>query len=528
MTGMTTGMFRLTGALTLALAATMPLKPAAAQEAVIVLGSAEAGVPNYDPIRGAILNTGAGLIYDRLVEQDADQSFHPHLATSWESSPDGMTWTFKLRQGVKFTDGEPFNAQTILWWIPKYKGTENEFMIDAIDRVEAVDDYTVRFVMKRPEPNLIFNLSNAFMGIPSPKAYDAAGDSYGVTEAVGTGPYKLESFTVGQETILVRNDDYAWGSDLSENQGPPYLERLVLREIPDQSTAFLELKTGGVDMLLDVPTDYLSQLKSQPDIDFRLQPGFGTTFMAINTQLAPFTDIHVRQATALAIDQSAVLKTIYSGVGLEAHQFLIASLPESKIDPQYEIRFDSAKANRILDDAGWVRGDDGIRVKDGKKLSVQMWTRAETEFKRIAELVQAQLKGIGMDAQITVFDTSTIRDQYKRGEHQLVIATYGWNNADILDWCFSGKRLYYPNVSMWNDPKSEELNEVAMHQSRTPAEREANFRKYHEYLLSQFVFAPIYEPSQNMAFNKIRLQVPAVIRGPQMLEQTFVDIKPAE
>ena len=253
MTGLTTGGVRLAGVLGLALAAMLPLRPAAAQEAVIVLGSAEAGVPNYDPIRGAILNTGTSLIYDRLVEQDADQSFHPHLATSWDSSPDGMAWTFKLRQGVKFTDGEPFNAQTIVWWIPKYKGTENEFMVDAIDRVEAVDDYTVRFVMKRPEPNLIYNLASAFMSIPSPKAFDAAGDSYGVTEAVGTGPYKLESFTVGQETVLVRNDDYAWGSDLSENQGPPHIARLTLREIPDQSTAFLELKTGGVDMLLFYP-----------------------------------------------------------------------------------------------------------------------------------------------------------------------------------------------------------------------------------------------------------------------------------
>lgn len=528
MTGLTTGGVRLAGVLGLALAAMLPLRPAAAQEAVIVLGSAEAGVPNYDPIRGAILNTGTSLIYDRLVEQDADQSFHPHLATSWDSSPDGMSWTFKLRQGVKFTDGEPFNAQTIVWWIPKYKGTENEFMVDAIDRVEAVDDYTVRFVMKRPEPNLIYNLASAFMSIPSPKAFDAAGDSYGVTEAVGTGPYKLESFTVGQETVLVRNDDYAWASDLSENQGPPHIERLTLREIPDQSTAFLELKTGGVDMLLDLPTDYLSQLKSEPDIDFRSQPGFGVTYMPINTQAEPFTDIRVRQATALAIDQAAILKTVYNGIGIEAHQFLIASLPESKVDPKAEIHYDAARANQILDEAGWVRGDDGIRVKDGKKLSVKLWTRSETEFKRIAEIVQAQLKAIGMDAAITVFDTSTIRDQYKKGEHQLVISTYGWNNADILDWFFSGKRLFYPNVSMWNDPKSEELNEVAMHRSHTGAEREANFRKYHEYLLSQFVSAPIYEPAQNMAFNKTRLQVPAVIRGPQLSQQTIVDLKVVE
>src|SRR3546814_642967 len=158
------------------------------------------------------------MIYDRLVEQDADQTFHPHLAESWESSPDGMSWTFKLRQGVTFHDGEPFNAETIAWWIPQYIGTENEFMVAAIDKVEVVDDHTVRLVMNRPEPNLLYSFSSVFMGIPSPKAYAELGDDFGVTGAIGTGPFKLESFTVGQETVLVRNEDYAWGSELSQNR----------------------------------------------------------------------------------------------------------------------------------------------------------------------------------------------------------------------------------------------------------------------------------------------------------------------
>lgn len=501
-----------------------PAHALAETEAVIVIGRQESGAASYDPIRAVTLNMAAGLIYDRLVEQAADQSYHPHLASSWEVSPDGMSWTFELRKDVTFTDGEPFNAQTIAWWIPKFKGTENEYMVDAIESVEVVADHTVRFVLKRPEPNLIFNLAMTNMGVPSPKAYEAGGQDYGVTEAVGTGPYKLESFVVGQETVLVANEDYSWGSALTENKSAPYIKRLTAREIPDASTAFLELKTGGVDMLLDVPTDFLPQLKDEADIDLRELPGYGVTLVTINTQAAPFTDIRVRQATALAIDQASILKSVYGGVGKEAHQFLVAALGEANVDPALQIRHDPAKAASLLDEAGWARGADGVRVKDGKPLKVKLWARADTEYKRTAEIIQAQLKAVGVKAEITVFDAGTYRSQFLKPERELVLAPYSWTNADILDWFFSAKRLDSWNLSMWNDPKSEELRELAMYGSKSWDERVDNFRNFHGQLLANFVGVPVHEPAQTMVFNKTRLSVPQPFRAPYSL----VDVKPAD
>lgn len=501
---------------------------AEAQEAVFVMGSNEVGAPTYDPLKASILNVATTLIYDRLVEQDADQSFHPHLAESWESSADGMSWTFKLRQGVTFHDGEPFNAETIVWWVAQFAGTDNEFMVAAIDKVEVVDEHTVRLVMNRPEPNLLYNLSSVFMGIPSPKAYAALGGDFGVTDAVGTGPFKLESFTVGQETVLVRNEDYTWGSELSQNKGAPHIERLILREISEQSTAFLELKTGGVDLLLGVATDFLPQLGQETGIAVLTAPGLDVMYMPINATKEPFTDLRVRQAAALAVNQKEILDSIYSGVGLEAHNFLISALPESQVDPSFNISYDPERAKQILDEAGWAVGADGVREKDGRRLQVALWTQGDTEFKRVTEAVQAQLKTIGMQADIAVFDSSTIRDQYKKNEHQLAVRSYNWNNADILDWFFSGQRLGYPNVSMWNDPKSEELNKVAMEQSRTPEERIENFKAYHEYLLSQFVFAPIYQPVQSLAYNQARLKLPETVRGSQFQAQSIVDVEVLE
>jgi peptide/nickel transport system substrate-binding protein len=499
-----------------------------AQEATIAFATTELGVTSYNPVTATLLNTANSLIYDRLVEQDADQSYKPHLATSWEESPDGMAWTFNLRAGVMFQDGTPFNAQSIADWIPDYRGTSNEYLIDAIESVEVIDDLTVKFVMKRPESNLLYNLASTYMGVPSAAAFDRLGENYGVSEAVGTGPFKLDEFSIGLETVLVRNDDYAWASELSENQGPAYLEKITFREIPDQSTAFLELKTGGVDVLLGVPTDFLEILAQEPNITAIQMPGLGIKYMPINVTAPPFDDILVRQATVLAVDQESILNSVYKGVGSVANNFLISTLPAADVDPSLNVSYDPVRANELLDQAGWVMGDDGIRTKDGAPLSVTLYTQNTTDFKRLSQVVQAQLKEIGMDAVITVFDGSTIRDEYKRNAHQLAVREYDWNNSDILDWFFSGERLGYPNVSMWKDEKGQELNDVAMEQSATSEQRIANFKAYHEYILSQYLFAPIYQPTINIAYNSDAVVLPEVIRGIRFRSQTALDMKVAE
>lgn len=515
-------------ALTLACGSVMPASALMAGEAVFVMPASEAGAPALDPIRGTLVTLAHALVYDRLVVQGADQGFYPHLATSWETSPDGMTWTFHLKEGVKFHDGEPFNAETIAWWIPKFAGTENEYLVGAIDKVEVVDDLTVRFLMKHPDANLLYNMSSGFMGVPSPKAYDAEGTNYGVTVAVGTGPYKLESFTTGVESVLVRNDDYTWGSAASQNKGPAKIDRLTLREIADSSTSFLELKTGGVDVVIDVPSDILPQYATLENATVQSQSGFGIFYMPINTTVEPFTDLRVRKATALAVNQQEILDKLFGGQGLAAHNFLIASLPESKVDPKFDISYDPEQAKTLLEEAGWKAATDGSRSKDGKPLNVTLWTQSDTEFKRLTEVIQAQLKAVGINAEITVFDTSSIRAEYKKGTQQLAVRSYGWNNADILDWFFSGERLGYPNVSMWNDPKADELRVKALTGSKTPEERIANFVAYHEYVLSQYPFAPIYEPVQTLAFNKDRVTVPGKIDGPQFSAQTVLDIEVKE
>tara|TARA_R110000764_G_scaffold37282_2_gene83109 strand:- start:478 stop:2046 length:1569 start_codon:yes stop_codon:yes gene_type:complete len=497
-----------------------------AQEATIVLPSNTVGLTSYNPVTAILTNAASFLIFDRLVEVDAARSYHPHLAESWEEAEDGMSWVFHLKQGVTFHNGVPFNAQTIADWLPLYDGTDNAYYTAAIDSIQVVDEYTVKFVMKHPEPNLLYNL--AIMGVPEPKSFVAMGENFGVTETIGTGPYKLESFDIGQQTVLVRNDDYTWGSPVAKNTGPAKFEHLTFREIAEASTAFLELKTGGVDMLLSVPADFVPEVEKQSDLKLVSVPGRELVYMVMNVVKEPFTDIKVREAAALAINQQEILDNIYGGIGQVADTFLISALPEAKVADEYRISFNPDKANALLDEAGWTMGADGVRMKDGQPLEVSLWTQSDSVFRRLSEVVQAQLKAVGISAEIATFDSAMIRDQYKSGEQQVAVRSYVWDNADIVDWFFGGDRLGYPNISMFNDPKAEELRAAAMTGSKSSDERIANFTAYHEYVLSQFPFAPIYQPVVSVGYNTSRISMPEVFDAPGIGSTVLMDMAPVE
>jgi peptide/nickel transport system substrate-binding protein len=256
-----------------------------------------------------------------------------------------------------------------------------------------------------------------------------------------------------------------------------------------------------------------------------LLPGTEVFYMPINTSVEPFTDIRVREAVALAVNQKEIMSSLFGGIGAEAHNFLISSLQESKVNPKFNISYNPERARKLLDEAGWTLSG-GARAKAGVPLTVKLWTQNGTEFKRVTEVIQAQLKAVGVNAEITVQDAASINAMYKKKtDHQLAVRSYDYVNADILDWFFSGTRLGYPNVSIWNDPKAEELNAKAMKASRTWDERVSNFKAYHEYVLSQFVFAPIYQPSQSFAYSQTRLKVPDTIRGIKMATQSIMDIE---
>lgn len=500
--------------------------PSRAETSVTIgLGLGSQGAESYNPILATRIADPIYLVYDTLVVVDKDFNYHPHLAKSWETSADGLTWTFKLRDDVKFHDGTKFDANVIKWWVPKFAGGENAYMVEAIDSVEVVDDYSFKFHMKHPDPNLLFNLSFGYMGIPSPTAYEKLGDKYGITGAVGTGPYMLKEFVPGQQVTLTKNPDFNWPDPLTKHKGPASIDQLVFRDIPDISTTFLELQTGGIDVWTATAVDFLSRLKAQPNITLIDKASTGMLYLPINVTKKPFDDIRVREAVARAINQKEIRETIFFGTGREADTFLGAALTESKVDPRYLIKYDPERAKKLLDEAGWMMGPGEVRVKDGQELRPTLWVQSDTTLRRVAEMIQAELAAVGIKAELSTFDGTALRDMFKTGKHELAVREYGWSNADVLDYFFSGKRLGFPNISMWNDSKAEALNAKAMTGAKSWDERVKSFTEYHEYILSQFVFAPIHEPAEIIAYNNSKVRLPAAIPAPMLGASTFLDME---
>ena len=495
------------------------------KELVYVVDPAAKGVSILDPIRIKWGTTAINLIYEGLVKMSVDGKYYPCLASSWEMSEDAMTWTFKLKEGVKFHDGSEFNADVVKWFIKEMKEkSPHEQMVQLIDSVTITDAYTVNFHMKSPDPNLLFNLSSTFMDIPSKNAIEEYGDDFGIKNAVGTGPFMLDEWIMDDRIILKKNPNYNWGTELSENKGPAKIDKLVIREMKEDSTVFMELKSGSVDIAEGVPAIFLDKIKEDKNIDVIQIPSARLIYLAMNTQKKPYTDIKVREAICLAVNQEEIVEHIFMNVGKAAHTYLIDQLKESKIPEEFKIRFNLEKAKEIMSEAGWKDTDgDGIREKDGEKFIANLWVENTSVYRRVAEVAQEQLRKLGIDAKITQYDSITFKDKLKKGEQELLIRLYGWGNADILEWYFNSKRMGYPNVAMWDDEKSDELMDKAMTKAATWEERVEYFTDYHKYLLKQFPWAPIYLPPVNVAIRS-NVVMPKEVTAAKIEAPTFLDI----
>jgi peptide/nickel transport system substrate-binding protein len=483
----------------------------------------ELGVTTFNPIKVELSHDAMWLIYDRFIERDSDNKYYPGLAESWDISEDGLVWKMKLKKGVKFHDGSPFNAEVAKWFFKEMNTGPSAYMVAGIDRVEINDPHAITIYFKNPEPNMLFNLSTSFMCVPSMEAYKKYGEDYGIKYVIGSGPYKYESWKPGDSLTVVKNPDYTWGPGFAKNKGPALIDKVVYREIKDESTRFLELKTGKLDVLFSVPTMFLEKVKQDSKLKVIRLPGVVLFHMVMNTQSEPLNDPMVRKGIALAVDQDSITKNVFAGAGQPAHTYLIASLPSSMVAEEFKIYHNLEAANEALEKAGWKTAADGIRVnKDGQRLELKMWAKNESTYRRVAEVIQAQLAKVGVDAKITLLDPSTIRTQLRKGEQQMVVRSYNWENADILEWFLNSKRMGYPNAAMWHDNESDYLMQKAMTRARSMEERIANFKEYHSYVLSQYIWAPIYLPDQIFAVNE-RLILPDPLMENRLVGATILD-----
>jgi peptide/nickel transport system substrate-binding protein len=282
----------------------------------------ELDIAGFDPLKVGVFDTSANmaasLIFDTLTYLDDQGEAQPKLALSWTHSDDYKTWTFKLRPGVKFHDGTAFDAKALKFNFDRQKDPKNKcrcaFYIASIKEVQASDELTAVYVLTDPAVNLpkILTIPSSNNVVQSPAAIEAKGDDYN-RNPVGTGPFILKSWTAGDRLVLERNPAY-W------NKGRPYLDRVVMRPLPDSQARFASLEAGETDLIWDdeFDSDNILKAKKTPAFTVHQHAGSGANVYAINTKVAPLDDVRVRRALVMAIDRSKWSQAVTNGLGRPA------------------------------------------------------------------------------------------------------------------------------------------------------------------------------------------------------------------
>jgi peptide/nickel transport system substrate-binding protein len=365
-------------------------------------------------------------IIDPLVWAVAPGQYAPGLATSWTVSPDAMAYTFNLRQDVKFHDGTPLTAEAVKVTFdrivdPNTRAQTAFSFIGPYDRSEVVDRYTVRVRFKSPNAAFLDGASSPYLGIISPAAVQKYGQDFGRVVFVGTGPFMLQSYTTDAEVRLIRNPNYVWGAPGFNHQGRAYLDGIVFRIVPEDATRLAALETGETLFVEDVPvTDYQRLKGSSSKVLLEIpQAGSGWSLM-MNQMRSPTSDLAVRRAMMYAIDKDGLAKTVWNSVFKAACSPLTPNMFGFDSETCRKIPYNADQARRILDEAGWRVGPDGIRVKGSERLRLEFFLQTAPQKNiEMAAFIQANAKQVGIDVNLNVAARPAYLDAVRQGRHNL-------------------------------------------------------------------------------------------------------------
>jgi len=323
------------------------------------------------------------------------------LATSWGFSRDLKTWTFHLRKGVKFHDGTPFNSAAVKFNFERYQDKAvciRSAMFGIINKIDTPDDYKVIFQLKAPKVSFIDEIINEYTGcIQSPAAIKKYGKDYGIKAAVGTGPFKFKEWIPQERLVFERNDEY-WG-------GAPKLKAIIYRPIPDPETALLEVETGGIHIATVIPPEHIPRMKRSKDVLLMAEPNHTIRAIWFQTEDSVFSDIKLRRAVSQGVNIKAIVNSLAGEAVIKTEGPLPiiswAHNPESK-----ELEYNPEQAKKLLNEAGWKLGSDGLLAKDGNKFVVKLLTPVGryVKDKEICEAVQADMAKLGIKVDIETME----------------------------------------------------------------------------------------------------------------------------
>lgn len=422
-------------------------------------------------------------IYDTLLQRDEKGDLVPALAESWEQV-DPLTLVLKLKKGIKFHNGNDFKANDVVFSLTRAKEAPAlmSFFGD-IDKVEAVDDYTVKITTKQPFGPLVNYLSHKGSCILDEETVNAAGEDYAL-HPVGTGPYEFVSWRSGDRIVLKANPNYFGGKPVTEN--------LVFRVITEATNRTIALETKEVDIAYEIDPIDLQFVKSNPELVLLEQPALNISYLGFNTQKAPFDKKEVREAIAYAIDVPSLIQAVYLGAATPASSSVPPGVPGyNPNSKKYEQNI--ALAKELLTKAGYPNGfkakislnDTGVR-------------------KNIAIILQDQLKQIGIDLEVEIMEWGAYLDKLARGEQDMFIL--GWTTPPECDSALyalfhskqhgsGGNRTYYTNTRV------DELLDLAR-RSTNQEERNKYYFEIQDIVQEELPMFVLVNPFDNAGLQK--------------------------
>jgi peptide/nickel transport system substrate-binding protein len=439
-------------------------------------------------------------VYDTLVYRDAETlEFVPGLAESWQISPDGLTYTFTLRQDVVFHDGTPFNAEAVRINIERILDPANNSLkaaqlLGPVERVEVIDDYHVSIILSQPFVPLLDGLSQPYLGMASPQAlseWDAATYQF---HQVGTGPYRFVEYVVNDRLVLERNPDYAWGPSVVTNPAIPAVDRIVFRFYPDPASRSLALQSGDVQIIGELlPTD-ARQFTEDHTVQIEQVPIPGQPLeFFFNTTRTPTNSLAVRQALILATDRQAIVRSVFQGYSPVAYGPLSSST--LYYDPAVEGRYayDPVQAVALFNSTGWVDSNgDGWRDENGVPLQIKMVIPPWGLAPEVAQLIESQWETT-LQVQVRIEQVASfpmLSDAAASGDYQVISLNFFGLDPIVLNESYlsAGSR----NWSHVSDPQLDGWLLAA--QAEMDAGRRATlYAQIQERIMDQALVLPIRE-----------------------------------
>ncbi|RWR29515.1 ABC transporter substrate-binding protein [Sinirhodobacter populi] len=362
-----------------------------------------------------------GHVTDKLVYVDADGKASPWLAESWEQNDDATEFTLHLKSGVTFSDGAPLDAAAVIanldiWYAGRTSEGINPIGLfpKTYDRAEAVDAATVKVYFKAPTLGFIPTLGYHGSILISPNSIaQPASDQADLGKTAGSGPYLVEAWKEGDFVRLVKRADYNWGPPAVGHTGPAFLDSITYKLVPEPSLRVASVQSGQADVAYNASPQELESLGEEGfTVATPRYLGFVNGW-AINTQVAPFDDVKVRQALQTGIDRQEIIDTVYTPDWLLATSFIQSNVPGAT-DHGDLLAYDPDRAEKLLDEAGWVKGADGIRAKDGTQLTLIVHSNPYlATSKSVDELIAQQLGKIGWKVVIRAFDVVTFGEKVR-------------------------------------------------------------------------------------------------------------------